>query len=102
MAGPLKLDLQANQLFKRDEIVKLTPKEFQMIKVFMENPNKALDRDELLNMIWGQDYIGDPKTVDVHVRRLREKIEDTDIPQFIETVWGSGYRWKKGESSSGN
>jgi DNA-binding response OmpR family regulator len=62
----------------------------------MKNPGKAFSRDELLNTIWGQDYFGDAKTVDVHIRRLREKIEDNpSSPNFIETVWGFGYRWQE-------
>jgi DNA-binding response OmpR family regulator len=57
-----------------------------------------LSRDEILNLVWGEDFVGDPKTVDVHIRRIREKIEDDPSnPRFIETVWGHGYRWRKGD-----
>ncbi|OUM84615.1 MAG: DNA-binding response regulator [Bacillus thermozeamaize] len=98
-SGPFTLDLTANECYKAGHPVELTPKEFQMMKVFMENPGHALDRDRLLDLVWGQDFVGDPKTVDVHVRRLREKIEaDPSRPKFIETVWGLGYRWRKGDS----
>jgi DNA-binding response OmpR family regulator len=95
-SGPFELQIQSNTLYKRKMRIDLTPKEFQMMKVFLENQDKTLARDELLNLVWGNDFIGDPKTVDVHVRRLREKIEYTPSkPQFIETVWGYGYRWRK-------
>lgn len=95
-SGSILLDLHSNKLFKHDCSIEVTPKEFQMIKVFLENPNRALSRNELLNLIWGEDYVGDTKTVDVHVRKLREKMEDDcSKPQLIETVWGMGYRWRK-------
>lgn len=95
-SGPIRLDLDANKLYKRDCWIELTPKEQLIVKVFLENPDKALSRDELLNLVWGEDYVGDPKTIDVHIRKLREKIEDdSSRPQLIETVWGLGYRWRK-------
>ncbi|MFC3747816.1 response regulator transcription factor [Paenibacillus sp. GCM10012306] len=95
-AGPLRMDLNANKVFKHDVPIELTPKEFQMIRTFLEHPDTALSRNELMNLVWGEDYIGDPKTVDVHVRKLREKIEDDDSnPYWIETVWGLGYRFRK-------
>lgn len=97
-SGPIRLDKEANKVFKHGAKIELTPKEFGMIKAFLEHPDKALSRDELLNLAWGEDFIGDPKTVDVHVRKLREKIEDdSSNPRRIETVWGMGYCWKKGE-----
>jgi len=96
-SGSIRIDLESNQLFKHDELIEVTPKEFQMIKAFVENPDKALSRDALLNLIWGEDFVGDTKTIDVHVRKLREKIEDDcSRPKLIETVWGLGYRWRKG------
>lgn len=95
-SGSIILDLDSNKLFKQDGLIEVTPKEYQMVKVFLENPDKALSRDKLLNLVWGEDYVGDPKTVDVHVRRLREKLEDDcSKPQLIQTVWGLGYRWRK-------
>ncbi|TXK77364.1 response regulator transcription factor [Paenibacillus sp. N3.4] len=95
-SGSIRLDLDANKLFKYDVFIELTPKEYQMIKTFLENPDKALSRNDLLNLIWGEDFVGDTKTVDVHVRKLREKIEDDGSkPKLIETVWGLGYRWRK-------
>ncbi|MFD3258226.1 response regulator transcription factor [Paenibacillus lentus] len=95
-SGAIRLDLTSNKLYKRDEVIEATPKEFQMVKAFMENPDAALSRNELMNLVWGEDFVGDTKTVDVHVRKLREKLEDdSSNPQLIETVWGVGYRWRK-------
>lgn len=95
--GELRLDTAANKLLKDDMEVELTPTEYALLKLFMENPGKALKRDEMLNAVWGTDYFGDTKTLDVHIRRLREKIENNPSePRFIKTVWGSGYRWQSG------
>ncbi|EPY14648.1 MULTISPECIES: response regulator transcription factor [Paenibacillus] len=97
-SGPITLDKDANKVCKHGMRIEMTPKEYGMIKAFLEHPDKALSRDELLNLAWGEDFVGDPKTVDVHVRKLREKIEDdSSNPRRIETVWGMGYRWKRGE-----
>jgi DNA-binding response OmpR family regulator len=96
--GKIKLDITAQKFYKDGVDIELTPREFAIVKVFMENQGKALSRDELLNHIWGRNYFGDIKTVDVHIRRLREKIEDDPSePKLIETVWGFGYRWRKAE-----
>ena len=93
--GNLKLDVAANKLFKNDALIELTPTEFSLLKMFMENPEKALKRDDMLDAVWGEDFFGDTKTLDVHIRRLREKIEDNpSSPDHIITVWGSGYRWQ--------
>ncbi|MEF9952169.1 MAG: response regulator transcription factor [Clostridium sp.] len=92
----LLLDLKSQRFFKKDTQLDLTPTEFALVKLFFENPGKAFNRDEILNKIWGEDYFGDTKTVDVHIRRLREKIEDIpSSPKYIETVWGVGYRLKE-------
>ncbi|MBB6630045.1 response regulator transcription factor [Clostridium algidicarnis] len=94
--GPLSLDDRSQKVFIEEDEVKLTLKEFQIIKLFMYNLDRAFSRDELLDNIWGEDFYGDIKTVDVHIRRLREKIEeDPSKPKYIETVWGYGYRFKK-------
>lgn len=91
----LRLDLAANKFFKNNVETELTPTEFSLLKVLMENPGRALKRDEMLDAVWGEDYFGDTKTLDVHIRRLREKIEDNPSqPEFIKTVWGYGYRWQ--------
>jgi len=90
------MDKYSQTLKKEEEYIELTPKEFAIMKIFMENEGKAFSRDELLNLVWGYDFIGDPKIVDVNMRRLRSKIEDNPSePQYIETVWGTGYRWGK-------
>lgn len=89
----LQLDMAAQRFYKEKTEIELTPTEFAIMKVLMKNPGKAFSRDELLNTVWGKNYFGDMKTVDVHIRRIREKIEDDpSSPQFIETVWGVGYR----------
>ncbi|MCG0274948.1 MAG: response regulator transcription factor [Thermosediminibacteraceae bacterium] len=95
-SGPFVLDLKGHRVLKKGEELDLTPREFDLMALFMKNPGKAFSRDEILNAVWGTDYIGDPKTVDVHIRRLREKVEDDPgRPEYIETVWGIGYRWKQ-------
>lgn len=91
-----KLDLYSQSLYKDKIEIDVTPKEFLLMKIFMQNPGKAFTRDELLNLVWGIDFFGDPKIVDVNIRRLRAKIEDNSSkPKYIETVWGTGYRWKR-------
>lgn len=89
----LKLDTKAQRFYKGKAEVEFTPTEFTIMKVLMKHPGKAFSRDVLLNTVWGKNYYGDMKTVDVHIRRIREKVEeDPSNPQFIETVWGVGYR----------
>lgn len=91
-----ELDKYGQSIKKNGEVLELTPKEFMLTKIFMENPGKAFSRDDLLNLVWGYDFNGDPKIVDVNVRRLRSKIEDdSSDPKYIETIWGTGYKWKK-------
>lgn len=93
--GKFKLDIYAKRIFKNSKEIDLTPKEYSIIKLFIENPNKAFSRDELMDLVWGEDYIGDPKIVDVNIRRLRSKIECSSLNEkFIETIWGFGYRWR--------
>jgi DNA-binding response OmpR family regulator len=92
--GELLLDLRTQKFFKRNAEIELTPTEFSILKVFMTSTGKALSRNDLLNTVWGRNYFGDLKTVDVYIRRIREKIEDSPSdPKLIETVWGFGYRW---------
>ncbi|WP_411681679.1 response regulator transcription factor [Clostridium thailandense] len=92
----LLLDINSQKFFKDSKELPLTQREYSLIKVFMKNIDKAFNRDELLNLAWGEDFLGDYKTVDVHVRRLREKIEeDSSNPEFIKTIWGYGYRFSK-------
>ena len=91
-----KLDLYSQSLYKENVEIDVTPKEFLLMKIFMQNPGKAFTRDELLNLVWGIDFFEDPKIVDVNIRRLRSKIEENSSkPKYIETVWGTGYRWKR-------
>lgn len=86
------------KLLKRDQEIELTPIEFALVKYFMENANKAIHRDEILQNVWGYNYVGDFKIVDVNIRRIRQKIEDDPSnPRYIEKVWGYGYRWWGGE-----
>ena len=93
--GRFKIDTYAKKVFKSDKEIDLTPKEYSIIKLFLENPEKAFSRDELMDLIWGENYIADPKIVDVNIRRLRSKIESSSSKQgYIETIWGFGYRWR--------
>lgn len=93
--GRFKIDTYAKKVFKSDKEIDLIPKEYSIIKLFLENPEKAFSRDELMDLIWGENYIADPKIVDVNIRRLRSKIESSSSKQgYIETIWGFGYRWR--------
>lgn len=95
-SGEFNIDLISRKVHKNDKLLELTPKEYLLLKLFMENEEKAFSRDELLNKVWGYNYYGDVKIVDVNIRRLREKVEDNSSkPLYIETVWGVGYRFKK-------
>jgi len=90
--GPFLLETKTQQFYKSGQLVKLTAREYQLVKLFFEHFNEPITRDELLDEIWGVNYFGDPKTVDVHIRRLREKIEDDPShPIHIKTIWGFGY-----------
>jgi DNA-binding response OmpR family regulator len=93
-SGPFVLNLKGRTLFKGDAQIELTQVEYQIMKYFLENPDTALSRSDILNHVWGEDYFGELKIVDVNVRRLRMKIEDdASNPKFILTVWGYGYKW---------
>lgn len=92
---PFKIDSYSRKFYKDDVELELTPTEYQIIKIFMTSPGKAMTRDEILRLVWGDDFLGDSKIVDVNIRRLRSKIETNPAkPNYIETVWGTGYRWK--------
>ena len=92
--GPFNIDLYSQKVSKNGDELDLTPKEYMLMKLFLENPHKAFTRDELLNILWGKNYFGDLKIIDVNIRRLRAKIEDNPSePKYIETIWGTGYRW---------
>ncbi|MGL4736055.1 MAG: response regulator transcription factor [Cellulosilyticaceae bacterium] len=91
----LKLDHQRRLIYKREHAIKLTAIEYEMIKCFMAHREVAISRNELLDWIWGDTYVGDPKVIDVNVMRLRQKIEDDPKnPKYLCTVWGYGYRWE--------
>ena len=91
---PFRLNTRNRTLEKNGERVKLTQVEYSIMRMFMENPGKALSREEILDTVWGRDYFGELKIVDVNIRRLRLKIEDNaQNPTYITTVWGFGYKW---------
>ena len=91
---PFLLNTRNRTLEKDGRRVKLTQVEYAIVKMFMENPGKALSREEILDQVWGRDYFGELKIVDVNIRRLRLKIEDNATnPVYITTVWGYGYKW---------
>jgi DNA-binding response OmpR family regulator len=94
--GTISLDLNARNAYRNNEMVDLTAKEFDMIEFLMRNPNKVYSREALLDTIWSNDYRSDIRTVDVHIRRIREKLEENSAqPQYIMTKWGVGYYFKK-------
>ena len=91
-AGHIRLDTGARAAWKGEQSVELTAKEFDLMELLMRNPGRVYSRENLLNVVWGYEYIGDYRTVDVHVRRLREKLEvDPANPEYIRTKWGVGY-----------
>ena len=95
-AGDLKLDCESRRLFILGKEVNLTAKEFDLLELLVNNPNKVYGRENLLNLVWGYEYPGDVRTVDVHVRRLREKIESNPSePKYVHTKWGVGYYYSQ-------
>ena len=92
---PFLLNTRNRTLEKNGQRVKLTQVEYSIVKLFMENPGKALSREEILEAVWGKEYLGELKIVDVNIRRLRIKLEDDpQNPAHISTVWGYGYEWE--------
>lgn len=92
--GEFTLNLRRRTLFKNGKNIELTQVEFQMIEYFFNNPDAALDRTDILSKVWGTNYFGEEKIVDVNVRRLRMKVEDDPSqPRRLITVWGMGYKW---------
>ena len=90
--GDLRLDCDSRRLFILGKEVNLTAKEFDLLELLVKNENKVYSRENLLGLVWGKDYPGDVRTVDVHVRRLREKIEtNPSEPKYVHTKWGVGY-----------
>ncbi len=93
-SGPFVLNTRNRTLEKDGQRLKLTQIEYLLMKLFMENPGKAMSREDILSAVWGADFTGELKTVDVNIRRLRIKIEsDPTEPEFLTTVWGYGYKW---------
>jgi len=94
VSGPFRLNTRNRTLEKNSVRIRLTQIEYSIMKLFIDNPGKALSREDILNDVWGRDYFGELKIVDVNIRRLRIKIEDDPtIPTYITTVWGYGYKW---------
>lgn len=90
--GNMKIDCEGRRVFIGEREINLTAKEFDVLELLAMNPNKVYSRENLLNLIWGYDYPGDARTVDVHIRRLREKIEQNlSEPKYVHTKWGVGY-----------
>lgn len=93
-SGDFVLNLRSRTLLKHGQPIELTQVEFQIMEYFFTNPGKALSRTSILTRVWGEEYFGEEKIVDVNIRRLRMKIEeDPSSPQYILTVWGMGYKW---------
>ena len=96
VGGSIRLDLDGRNAYKGTELADLTAKEFDVIEFLMRNPGRVYSRDDLLNTIWAYEYRSDIRTVDVHIRRLREKLEENPAqPKHIMTKWGVGYYFKK-------
>ena len=92
--GPFVMNIRNHTLEKNGNRIRLTQVEYSILKLFMQNPGRALSREDILAAVWGRDYEGELKIVDVNIRRLRIKIEDdTANPAYITTVWGFGYKW---------
>lgn len=95
-SGDFVLNLRSRTLTRRGELIELTQVEFQIMEYFLLHPGQPLDRNDILDHVWGDKYVGEEKVVDVNVRRLRMKIEDDpSTPRHLTTVWGMGYKWIK-------
>ena len=96
--GSMRLDCEGRRTYIDDKEVGLTAKEFEVLELLMRNQDKVYSRENLLKLVWGADYPGDVRTVDVHIRRLREKIEENPSePKFVHTKWGVGYYFNNAE-----
>ncbi len=95
-AGELKLDCENRRVYVKENEVNLTAKEFEVLELLVTNPNKVYSRESILSLVWGYEYPGDARTVDVHIRRLREKIEENPSePGYVHTKWGVGYYFQQ-------
>jgi two-component system OmpR family response regulator len=93
-SGGIKIDLDRHEVFHEGDTLELNPKEFELLVFLVSNKGKVLSREQILRKVWGYDYIGNPRTVDVHVRWLRQKLEkDAENPQHLQTVRGYGYKF---------
>lgn len=98
-SGIFQIDLNERKFLMNGKEIELTPKEFEILELFFRNQGISLSRDSILNSVWGKNYHGDFKVVDVNIRRIRKKIElDPGRPVYLKTVWGYGYRWDEDES----
>jgi two-component system alkaline phosphatase synthesis response regulator PhoP len=96
--GSITVDFQKHEILKNNERLDLTLKEFELLEILIKNKGRVMTRDFLLDKIWGYEYIGETRTVDVHIRHLRQKVEEDDKnPQYIETIRGIGYRFNFGD-----
>ena len=96
ISSPFRLDIDKRKLYKNNIEIELTPTEFSIVKYLMTNGSQSLSRDQILNEVWGSNYLYDFKIVDVNIRRIRNKIEDDPSkPKYIQTVWGYGYSFRK-------
>ncbi|MDD6484839.1 MAG: response regulator transcription factor [Clostridiales bacterium] len=96
VSGDIRLDYNFRHVTVNGKTIELTGKEFDLLELFLKNPGKVYTREQLLDIAWGFDYPGDVRTVDVHIRRLREKIEEKPAePKYLKTKWGVGYYYKK-------
>lgn len=92
--GPFVMNVRNHTLEKNGQRIRLTQVEYSIVKLFMQNPGRALSREDIMAAVWGREYEGDLKIVDVNIRRLRVKLEDdATAPAYINTVWGYGYKW---------
>lgn len=95
VSGIFTLNLKSRQFKKNNTVIEITQVEFQLMEYFLSNPGTVLNRTKILNYVWGEEYFGEEKIVDVNIRRLRMKIEDDPShPKYIITVWGLGYKWQ--------
>jgi len=93
--GEMKIDCESRRVFSGDREINLTAKEFDLLELLATNQNKVYSREDLLNIVWGYEYPGDARTVDVHIRRLREKVEENPSdPKYVYTKWGVGYYFR--------
>lgn len=96
--GPLHIDYEARKVLVHGTPVNLTPKEFELLYFLALHPERVFTREKLLEEIWGYDFPGDTRTVDTHIKRIREKLEEVGAPSLIKTVWGFGYKLDPGAS----